>query len=91
MKRTKIEVIRVNRRIVSISSSDTPEDSVNTDIDVLLSALSDIVSPAEELRHEMNEGEVEVVRPPFQPLRLRLSRMRECFSHRYKTKRSNKP
>lgn len=91
MKRTKIEVIRVNRRVVSRSGIDEQDGPGNTDIDVLLSALKDIVSPAEELRHEMNEGGVEILRPHFQPLRLRLLRMRECFSHRYKTKRSNKP
>lgn len=91
MKRTKIEVIRVNRRIVSTSSSDAPEDSANTDIDILLNALTEIVSPAEESRYEIDEGGVEILRPHSQPLRLRLSRMRECFSHRYKTIRSNKP
>jgi hypothetical protein len=89
LKRTRIEVISVKRRVVSRSGSDTQDG--DTDIeDVLLSALGEIVSPADELRHEINEAGAEFLDAPFQPLRLRLSRMRECCSHIFK-KRSNKP
>lgn len=88
LKRTRIEVISVNRRVVSRSSSDAQEGFDDTDIAALLEPLGDSVSAVEELRHEMIEGETEILRPPFQPLRLRLSRVREWFSHRFKTKRS---
>ena len=88
MKRTRIEVISVKRRVVSRSGSDTQDG--DTDIDVLLSALGDIVSPDEELRHEINEAGAEFLDAPFQPLRLRLSRLREYCSHIFK-KRSKKP
>ena len=90
MKRTRIEVISVRCRVVSISESASQHERDHTDIDVLLSALGDIVSPADELRNEINEGGAEFLEAPFQPLRLRLSRMRECFSHIFK-KRSNEP
>lgn len=90
MKRTRIEVISVKCRVVSSSESEAQHDRDHTDIEVLLSALGDIVSPADEVRHEINEGVAEFLDAPFQPLRPRLSRMRECFSHIFK-KRSNKP
>ena len=86
MKRTKIEVIRVNRRVVSTSNSDPPEGPDNTDFDALLSSLGFLASPDEELRHEIDVGGVETLRPQLQYLRLRLSRMRKCFSHRFKPK-----
>ena len=90
MKRTRIEVISVRCRVVSSSESEAQRERDYPDIDVLLSALRDIVSPADELRHEISEGGAEFLDAPFQPLRPRLSRMRECFSHIFK-KRSNKP
>ena len=58
------------------------------DLDGVLGILSDHASAAEELRFEVIEGEVEILRPPFPPLRLRLSRVRERFLHRFKTRRS---
>lgn len=91
LKRTRIEVISVKCRVVSSSESEAQHDRDHTDIDVLLSALGDLVSPADELRHKMNEGGAEILRAPFRPQKLRLSRMREYFSHIFKTKRSNKP
>jgi len=86
LKGTRIEVIRVRCRRVSRSGSDAQDCRDNTDINVLLSALGDIVCPAEELRHETKDGGA-IIRPPFPPLRPRLSRMREWFSHRFKTKK----
>lgn len=90
MKRTRIEVISVKCRVVSSSEREARHGLDQTEMDVLLRALGDIVSPADELRHEINEGGAEILRAPFRPLRPRLSRMRECFSHIFK-KRSNKP
>ena len=89
MKRTRIEVISVNRRVVTRSSSNAQDGCDGTDLEFLLEALGDPVSASEELRNEMIEGEVEIFRPPFQPLRLRLSRVRERLSDKFKTRRSN--
>ena len=65
-----------------------PDGFNDFDLHGVLEILSDRVSAAEELRLEMIKGEVEILRPPFQPLRLWLSRVRERFSHRFKIRRS---
>lgn len=88
LKRTRIEVICVNRRVVLRSVSDAQNGSNKSDIDLLLSVLGEIAPPA-ELRHEMNEGDGEIIRSRQQPLRLRLSLIRRFFSQRFKTKRSS--
>ena len=62
LKKTRIEVISVRCRVVSSSESE-PRRRDHTDIDVLLSALGDIVSPAEQLGNEINEGGVEILSP----------------------------